>query len=272
MTDISLNTKKTNQKDLETIFSNTQLLLTIKKEFTEITKDPFGLDLLTQLYLHKQASVETLVGILSPKYGNPQEVADKLYAATIGIDIDKDKIGDDLGDYNYDTEMFITKYDLTDDVKDRLDKYQYPLPMIIEPNKVNSNFDTGYETIKNLVVLNGNKRILAYKDLCLDHINRANKVALTFNFDLINSYIHEDVVRKPNEDFDDYKLRKRQSDVFYNSSLEVMDGIASLTDSIYLTHKYDRRGRCYASGYHVNTQGTDYNKAVLELVNKELIS
>lgn len=38
------------------------------------------------------------------------------------------------------------------------------------------------------------------------------------------------------------------------------------------SHKYDRRGRTYAVGYHVNSQGTDYNKSVLELSRKEIIN
>ena len=63
----------------------------------------------------------------------------------------------------------------------------------------------------------------------------------------------------------------KQASVFYNSSVSVMEGIAELSDVFYLTHKYDRRGRCYASGYHINTQGTDYNKAVIQLAHKEEI-
>lgn len=48
--------------------------------------------------------------------------------------------------------------------------------------------------------------------------------------------------------------------------------IDQLSDEVYLTHRYDRRGRVYASGYHVNTQGDDYRKAVLTLANKEVLN
>ena len=51
-----------------------------------------------------------------------------------------------------------------------------------------------------------------------------------------------------------------------------MDTLLALSDEVYLTHKFDRRGRTYSCGYHVNTQGTDYNKAVLGLKNKELVT
>ena len=41
---------------------------------------------------------------------------------------------------------------------------------------------------------------------------------------------------------------------------------------IYLTHKYDKRGRVYCQGYYISYQGTDWNKAVIELSNKEIVS
>jgi DNA-directed RNA polymerase len=50
-----------------------------------------------------------------------------------------------------------------------------------------------------------------------------------------------------------------------------MEEIEALSDTIYLTHRYDRRGRIYCTGYHVNEQGTDYHKAVLEFADKELV-
>jgi DNA-directed RNA polymerase len=40
----------------------------------------------------------------------------------------------------------------------------------------------------------------------------------------------------------------------------------------YLTHKVDKRGRIYACGYHINTQGTAFKKAQLELVNEEIVT
>ena len=42
-------------------------------------------------------------------------------------------------------------------------------------------------------------------------------------------------------------------------------------NDIYLTHKYDKRGRIYCQGYFISYQGTDWNKAVIELSNKEIV-
>jgi DNA-directed RNA polymerase len=39
----------------------------------------------------------------------------------------------------------------------------------------------------------------------------------------------------------------------------------------HLTHKVDKRGRIYSQGYHVNTQGAAFKKAMIELAKEELI-
>jgi hypothetical protein len=145
--------------------------------------------------------------------------------------------------------------------------------MITPPRKVTKNHHTGYETIRKSVVLNGSE-YFDDKDLCLDHLNRANSVALSISMDTVTSdegkYLRP--TRNPGEDFEDFRKRQKQADTFYATSLQVMETIDSLSERLFLTHRYDRRGRCYASGYHVNTQGTDYNKAVLEFHKKEVIT
>jgi hypothetical protein len=260
---------KTTQKDLEELFSKHQLMPVLREEFREMGEDQvvceprMATEALVQMYLHRQCDVPTLVGILSPKYGEPQDVADKLLLL---VEID-------YFDYDFNKKKFMVKYDVSDDVKEMLAKYQYPLPMVVKPKKVNHNFQTGYLTVKGTVVLNGSD-YFDDKDLCLDHLNRANSVALSLNMETALSeqgkYIRPQ--RNQGEAFDDFRKRQKQSDVFYATSMQVMETLESLSDELYLTHKYDRRGRCYASGYHVNSQGTDYNKAVLELAKKEVIT
>ena len=219
--------------------------------------------MLSQICLHRQADPVTLVGILSPKHGTPQEVADLLL-----LMCEFDYI-----DFSETTGNFILVYDISEDIQAMLDRYQYPLPMIVAPNPITDNLTTGYHTIPGSVVLNGSSYFYAV-DLCLDHLDRMNSVALTLDYSVIEStegrYIKP--TRKENESYDDFCKRLKQASVFYDVSLEVMEGITAFSDVMYLTHKYDRRGRCYASGYHINTQGTDYNKAVIQLAKKELLT
>jgi hypothetical protein len=263
-------TKET-QTDLEHLFNKFQLMKILRQEFetivdikvTEAGVEPeMAIEALCQMYLHRQADPQTMVGILSPKYGTAQTVADKLFIL----------VKMDYFDFNEDLDRFTVKYDLSDDVKEMLDRFQFPLPMVIKPMTVTDNFTTGYLTMKSPLVLNGSDYFNDV-DICLDHLNRANAVALSMNFDVILSDQAKFVkpVRAVGEDFDDYRKRLKQAEQFYQTSIVVMDQIAQLSDEIYLTHRYDRRGRVYASGYHVNSQGDDYRKACLCLSNKEVL-
>jgi len=256
------------QKDLEELFSKHQLLSVLREEFQEMGNDQIvvepamATETLVQIYLHRQADAPTMVGILSPKYGSPQEVADKLLLL---CEID-------YLDFQETTQKFVVKYDVSEDVQQMLDRYQYPLPMIVPPKTLYNNFDTGYFKMKSSAILNGSE-YFDDKDICLDHLNRANSVILSLNMDVVYSeegkYLRP--TRNSGEDFEDFRKRQKQADVFYTTSVQVMETVNSLSDELYLTHKFDRRGRCYASAYHINTQGTDYNKAVLQLANKEII-
>lgn len=261
------------QIDLETLYSKYQLMDVLRSEFKEylLTKFQennvnfkFYIDVMVQIYLHRQADVETMVGILYPTHGNtPQIVADKLLHA---VELD-------LLDYNTDTGNFIVIYSVSDEIVDMLDRYQYPLPMVVEPKEVTNNYETGYHTISNSIVLNGSS-YFNNKDMCLDHINRANSVPLELDFKVITSKEgrYKKPRRKVDESFEEHKKRVRQSDIFYSTSYDVMETLESLSDRLWLNVRYDRRGRSYSSGYHINYQGTDFNKAVLQLSEKEVLS
>lgn len=252
------------QRNLEELYNRNQLMDVLRDQFSPLTDDPFQLDCVCQIYLHKQADVPTMVGLFSPKWGEPQDVAEML----------KEVVEADLMDFDMENKRFIMKYEITKDVEDLLAHYQFPLPMIVKPNKVqNNHMGSGYFDTKGRIVLNGSD-IFDEEDVCLDHINRANSVSLGLNMDVIASEEGNMILpkRKIGEGFEDFQKRQKQAQVFYETSMEVMQGMLTLGNEFWLTHKYDRRGRTYAVGYHVNSQGTDYNKAVLELSRKEVIN
>ena len=267
---MKLPTKQT-QKDLETLFSKYQLIPVLREQFMEVVSPTIMEDLgvepgmaceaMVQIYLHRQADPATMVGILSPKFGEAQWVADKLLLVL-----------NDYLDYDEAQQKFMVKYDVSDDVKSMLDLYQYPLPMVTPPVPVKDNYDSGYLTIHTPVVLNGSK-YFDDKDMCLDHLNRANSVALTMDFAVMKSEEGKFLkpVRAIGEDFDEFQKRVRQANTFYTTSVEAMESLDALADQIYLTHRFDRRGRVYASGYHISTQGDDYRKSCLQLAHKEMI-
>ena len=70
------------------------------------------------------------------------------------------------------------------------------------------------------------------------------------------------------------KVSKEDYDIFYDKYVNTAKAMckAFADNDIYLTHKYDKRGRVYCQGYYISYHGTDWNKAVLELSNKEIVN
>lgn len=48
--------------------------------------------------------------------------------------------------------------------------------------------------------------------------------------------------------------------------------VYSVEDKFYLTHRYDKRGRIYPTGYWINYQGNDFAKALIEFAEPEKLS
>lgn len=270
---------KSYQIEMEKLFNNNQLIPRIKREFTnsdinfrkmmmEHQIDPdFGFDLLVQMVLRKRADVPVLVGVLRKHFTSypdaSQRAADMLLRAAQA----------DLVDWHNGLRLFIVRYDISQDVQDDLDKYQYPLPMIVPPKPINTNEDTGYFTSKNSVILKHNNH--HNDDVCLDHLNRINHIQLSINADtaaLIKNQWRNLDKPKPGEDRKEYQARVKAFEKYDRTSKDVIAHLEIAGNVFYLTHKFDKRGRVYAQGYHVNYQGNTWNKAVIEFANGEIVN
>jgi hypothetical protein len=141
---------------------------------------------------------------------------------------------------------------------------QYLPPMVCEPLELTHNYSSGYLTHNDSLILGtGNHHD---GDICLDVLNTMNKVALKLDTDFLSTVEEEPTFELKNqEQTDQWHAFKQQSYEFYR--LMVQQG-----NHFYLTHKVDKRGRIYAMGYHINTQGTAFKKAQLELVNEEIVT
>jgi hypothetical protein len=263
------------QVEIEMSLAKNHLMTRVKNEFRN-NKSPdlmlymemlsidtkFGIDLLAQMQIHKRCDVPTLVGCLRHHAESAQEVADMiLHAAQM-----------DLLDWEPESEKFIVRYCLSDAVQAELDLFQYPLPMIVEPELVLDNNSTGYLTIKGSIILKDNHHD---DDVCLDHINRMNKVRLTLNHDtasmVANQWKGLDK-QKDDEEYADFKKRQKAFLKYDSMAKAVMSVIETEGNEFYLTHKYDKRCRTYVAGYHVNYQSAAWNKAVVEFSEKELVN
>ena len=265
----------TTQIELEQLYNKNQTIPRIKKEFRlpaviDHMKEngipiDFGLDLLAQMVLHKRASAGILIGILGPKHFG-KEVAELQTCADLLIKAAQVN----LIDWDDAVQQFIIKLDVSDDVYQDLERYQYPLPCVVPPNTVRTNRDTGYFTSSGSIILKDN---FHEDDVCLDHINRVNQTAYKINADtarmIKNSWRNLDR-KKPDENQKDFARRVKAFEKYDASSREVMEALFMMGNEFYLTHRYDKRGRCYAQGYHVTTQGNPWNKAVIEFAHEEL--
>lgn len=158
----------------------------------------------------------------------------------------------------------ISRITLPDNLVDWILNSQYLPPMVCEPRILVNNYTSGYLTHNDSLMLGGPHNHHD-GDLCLDVLNTMNRVALKLDLDFLCK-----VEEQPTFDLDtpdkqrDWANFKKQSYRFY-------DLMASQGNRFYLTHKVDKRGRIYACGYHITTQGTSFKKAMLELAEPEYV-
>jgi len=265
---------KQHQIALETLYNKNQTLKRVRAEFTECDTfdfaefmsqheidEEFGFSLLTQMALHRRADLPTLVGVLRSHFNDGQKTVDMiLKCAEV-----------DLVDWDPTISKFITVFTISEDVQADLDRFQYPLPMVIEPKEVKNNKSSGYLTSSGSIILKNNHH---EEDVCLDHINRMNKIKFTINTDtatmVANKWRNLDKP-KAGESQQDYERRVRAFEKYDRTCKDVIDVLTEHGNEFYLTHKYDKRGRIYCQGYHISYQGAPWNKAVLELADKEIV-
>lgn len=266
------------QLELEHLYSKNQLIPRIKKEFLECEDEDFvshmkehgilpefGIDLLVQMVLHKRTTLPILVGILR-KHFEPLANASQLAADMLLKCAEVDLVTwDDI------SQRFIMEFDISKDVHEEIARYQFPLPMVITPEPVTNNRETGYLTARGSIILKQNHHD---DDVCLDHINRMNTIKLSLDEDtafmIANEWRNLDKP-KDGESRQDFQKRVKAFEKYDANAKDVIGKLLSLGNEFYLTHKYDKRGRTYCQGYFVNYQGTAWNKAVIQLADKEFV-
>lgn len=158
--------------------------------------------------------------------------------------------------------MVQAKYDVDEEIREYINNTMYLPPMIEAPEIVQRNYDMSYKTIKSWMILgNENKHVMP---IGLDVINILNQIELELDERVL--MLHE----QPNKKLDTVE-KVKQFEAMRKASRKVYDLLLEHGNSFYLTWKYDKRGRIYSQGYHVNIQSTEYKKALINLKRKELI-
>jgi len=131
-----------------------------------------------------------------------------------------------------------------------------------DAEEITSNY---HETYGSMLL--GGKLKHHEKPICVEHLNKRNAIELSLNIPLLCN-----VNQQASKPLDTQKKRD-QWDLFvrecYNKSLEI---VKHHGNKFHLIHKYDCRGRAYCNSYYINYQGTAFQKAVVQLANKEVVT
>lgn len=183
--------------------------------------------------------------------------------------------------------MVISRMQLSDELLNYVEGSAYLPPMVCEPKELVNNYSNGYLGFNNSLILGkGNHH---EEDICLDVLNKVNKVALKLDIEFLKE-LEED----PSTEFTAEWAKKKAMEKgiliseaqaminadkaiqqwhrFKKQSISFYLLMASQGNEFYLTNKVDKRGRLYSSGYHINIQGTSYKKASIELAKEELVT
>ena len=154
----------------------------------------------------------------------------------------------------------------------------YLPPMVEKPMQVYNNFQSGYYTVNDCVIL-GFKENQHKEKLALDVINTLNSIEYELDPYALNNFEKQwfrkelgdtELALLSNDDQMDYYIQ-HQTWQQYQEQFEVLSKMLK-DKTFYFLHKYDKRGRIYTQGYHFSNQGTSFEKACLNLAKKELIT
>lgn len=159
--------------------------------------------------------------------------------------------------------MVIANYSLEEETLQYLANTKYLPPLVCVPNTITSNFSSGYLTKRDSIIL-GTGNHHDHKQ-ALDVINIMNRIELTLDEDVMAD---EETSKKEL----DTKEKEINFERMVKSSQIVYKELMESGNTFYLTHKFDKRGRLYSQGYHVNIQGTSYKKALINLSKLEIIT
>lgn len=158
---------------------------------------------------------------------------------------------------------------LSDDLERRLNIMCVLPPMMTKPRKLTHNKSSAFLTINNDSLILGYKENHHDECISLDVLNTLNSQALCLDLDICYKF-EKEFTSDFDIDTDEYKNQKKTYDKAKEQFEFFRDNLAD--SAIFFTHKVDKRGRVYSQGYQMNTQGTSYEKACINLKTKEYVT
>lgn len=176
--------------------------------------------------------------------------------ATDAFDINKASKGDSL--------VVVSRMKLSNGLIEYINNSAYLPPMVCEPLELTNNYSCGYLSYSDGLILG--KGNMHTGDICLDVLNLVNRVALRLDVQMLGSVEEEPTYELDStEKVSQWQAYKRQCYAFYTL-------LADQGNRFWLTNKVDKRGRIYAQGFHITTQGTAFKKSCVELHKEEIVT
>lgn len=188
----------------------------------------------------------------------------------------------DLVKYHVNSSIYVrSNFALPDDLLEYVERACYLPPMIVRPNTLRDNRSSGYKTIKGDSLILGGGINHHNLPISLDVLNIMNNYKLC-----LNEFILNNVEQEPTSDLDEYEsdkpiteIEKRrliaQQKANWQRHLDQFkyftEHLLANNNEFYITNKYDKRGRIYSQGHHINPQGTSFKKALIDLHDKQLV-
>lgn len=161
------------------------------------------------------------------------------------------------------TMMVEARYELPQDVIDDISVRHYLPPMLVKPNRVTNNFDCGYMTVREHVVLKPHNSDNT-ENLNYEALNVTNSIAMALDTHML----------KWDEEPTDKQDTAEKLLNFHRmakASRRVYDLMLRNGNKFYMPNRYCARGRMHMQGYHVNLQSNKYKRALVNLAKKEII-
>lgn len=203
--------------------------------------------------------IQELVGILCNKISKGLEYKEALKNA---VDVIEAANGF-VYDIQYGDPILInSKFQLEPSTYEYIALRKYEPPMLQEPSTWTNNHNGGYYE-NDLHCILGSSHNQHNKQQALDVLNKLQSIPLE-----LDSYMVQ-FDEEPNKEFKSPDSHEQFKTMATNSKKTYQQ----YTDRpFWFIWQFDKRGRQYSRGYHINIQASGFKKSLISLFNKELIT
>lgn len=161
----------------------------------------------------------------------------------------------------------------------KIEDTMYLPPMLVQPAKLKTNFDSPYLTQKSKCLILGKKNA-HLGNISLDVLNIWNSVEYSIDEDMMQCPIEMkevDLTDIKYANWSEAQIQRMQQekqlswDRHQIATKKIQKLLIENGNKFYIPAKPDKRGRCYAQGYHITTQGSQDKKCIIDLYKKVFI-